>query len=41
MQSKGLLGLAEPLIASSLKREFVANLGELKYLLESGVVAAV
>lgn len=41
MQSKGLLGLAEPLIASSLKREFVANLGDLKDLLESGVAPAV
>lgn len=40
MHSKGLFGLAEPLVASSLKREFVANLGELKVLLESGVVAA-
>ena len=40
MQPKGFAGLAEPLIASSLKREFVANLGELKDLLESGVAAA-
>lgn len=40
MQSKGLFGLAEPLIASSLQREFVANLGDLKDLLESGVAAA-
>jgi uncharacterized protein YndB with AHSA1/START domain len=41
MQSKGLFGLAEPLIASNLKREFVANLGELRDLLESGVAATV
>ncbi len=41
MQSKGLFGLAEPLIASSLRREFVADLGDLKDLLESGVAAAV
>jgi uncharacterized protein YndB with AHSA1/START domain len=40
MQSKGLFGLAEPLIASGLRREFATNLGELKDLLESGVVAA-
>ena len=40
MRSKGLFGIAEPLVASNLKREFAANLGELKGLLESGVVAA-
>ena len=41
MQSKGLFGLAEPLIVSSLRREFVANLGELKDLLESTVAATI
>lgn len=41
MQSKGLFGLAEPLITSNLRREFVANLGDLRDLLESGVAAAV
>lgn len=40
MQSKGLFGLAEPLIASSLRREFTANLGNLKDLLESKVATA-
>jgi len=40
MQSKGLFGLAEPLIAASLRREFVANLGELKDLLENGLAPA-
>ena len=39
MEPKGLFGLAEPLITPSLKREFVANLGELKDLLESRAVA--
>jgi hypothetical protein len=40
MRSKGLFGLAEPLIASSLRREFLASMGELKDLLENRVVAA-
>jgi uncharacterized protein YndB with AHSA1/START domain len=40
MEPKGLFGLAEPLIARSLKREFAASAGELKELLESQVVAA-
>lgn len=40
METKGLFGLAEPLITSSLRREFVSNLGELKDMLESQVVAA-
>ncbi|MCZ7570174.1 MAG: SRPBCC family protein [Ardenticatenaceae bacterium] len=39
MQPKGFAGLAEPLIAASLRRELAANLGELKELLERGVVA--
>lgn len=38
MQPKGFAGLAEPLIASSLKREVQSNLSELKDLLESGVL---
>jgi uncharacterized protein YndB with AHSA1/START domain len=40
MESKGLFGLAEPLINRSLRREFATSLGELKDLLESRVVAA-
>lgn len=40
MESKGLFGLAEPLITASLRREFVASSGELKEMLESGVGAA-
>lgn len=40
MESKGLFGLAEPLITPSLRREFVASLGELKDMLESRAVAA-
>lgn len=39
MQPKGFAGLAEPLIASSLKRDVLANLGKLKDLLESRPVA--
>lgn len=39
METKGLFGLAEPLITSSLRREFAANMGELKDLLENQVVA--
>jgi len=39
MRSNGLFGLAEPLITSSLRREFAASLGELKSRLENGVVA--
>jgi uncharacterized protein YndB with AHSA1/START domain len=38
MQPRGFAGLAEPLIAASLRREMEASLGELKDLLESGVV---
>jgi hypothetical protein len=37
---KGFAGLAEPVIALSLRREFLAGLGELRELLENGVVAA-
>lgn len=39
MESRGLFGLAEPLITPSLRREFVASMGELKDLLESRAVA--
>ena len=40
MRPKGLFGLAEHLIVSSLRREFTASMGELKDLLENRVVAA-
>jgi uncharacterized protein YndB with AHSA1/START domain len=40
MESKGLFGLAEPLITRSLKREFALGLSELKDILESRVVVA-
>jgi hypothetical protein len=35
MEQGGLFGLAEPLIAGSLKRDFAANFGHLKALLEN------
>ena len=38
MESKGLFGLAEPLITRSLRREFAHSLSELKDILESRVV---
>jgi len=37
LQTGGLMGLAEPLIASGVKREMVANFGDLKDMLESRV----
>lgn len=40
MHPKGLFGLAEPLIVSSLKREFAASMGELKDVLEHRAMAA-
>jgi uncharacterized membrane protein len=40
MQTSGLMGLAEPLIASGLKREVDANFGILKDMLESRVKVA-
>ena len=40
MRPNGLAGLAEPLIATSLRREMAASLSELKDLLENGVVVA-
>jgi hypothetical protein len=39
VQPKGFAGLAEPLIASSLKPDALANLGKLMDLLESWPVA--
>jgi uncharacterized protein YndB with AHSA1/START domain len=39
MQPGRFISPAEPLIAASLRREMVANLGDLKDLLESGVAA--
>ena len=39
MQAAGPLGLAEPLIAVSLRREMKAGFGSLKHLLENRVVA--
>jgi hypothetical protein len=38
MQTSGLMGLAEPLIASSLRREMDENFGTLKNVLESRVI---
>jgi hypothetical protein len=35
LQTTGLMGLAKPLIASSLKREMDSNFGDLKELLEN------
>ena len=40
MQPKGFAGLAEPLIAASLRRDMEANLTELRDLLEDGRAAA-
>jgi carbon monoxide dehydrogenase subunit G len=40
MESKGLFGLAEPLITRSLRREFAHSLSELKVLLESPAAVA-
>ena len=40
MQPRGFAGLAEPLIASSLRRDVKANLIELKALLVRGIVTA-
>ena len=40
LQTSGLMGLAEPLIASSLKRDVDANYKILKNLLETRVTAA-
>ncbi len=40
LQSAGLMGLAEPLIAASVRREMDANFGDLKKLLESRVPMA-
>lgn len=40
LQTSGIMGLAEPLIASGVKREFEADFGTLKDLLESQTVAA-
>lgn len=37
LQTGGLMGLAEPLIASSVRREMDANFGDLKDMLESQV----
>ncbi len=39
MQAAGFMGLAEPLIGASLKREMSAGFGELKDLLENQTVA--
>ena len=40
LQTSGLMGLAEPMIASSLKRDVDANYESLKNLLETRVTAA-
>ena len=40
LHTSGFMGLAEPLIAGSLKREVVNNLGDLKVLLENQLSAA-
>ena len=37
LQTTGLMGLAEPLIASGVKREMDANFGDLKDMLETRV----
>ena len=37
LQTSGLMGLAEPLIASGVKREMDANFGDLKDMLETRV----
>jgi len=40
LQTPGLMGLAEPLVASGLRREMDANFGDLKNMLEGRVPAA-
>ena len=40
LQTGGIMGLADPLIAASVKRENEANFGDLKDLLESQMTAA-
>jgi len=40
LHTSGLMGLAEPMIAGSVKRELEADFGNLKDLLESRVTAA-
>jgi len=40
LQTEGLMGLAEPLIASGVRREMDANFGDLKEMLEGRVPAA-
>lgn len=41
LQTGGLMGLADPLIAGSIKRQMDANFGDLKDLLESRVATSV
>ena len=40
MKSAGFMAVAEPLVSSGLRRSLQKNLGDLKDLLESGVLAA-